>query len=517
MPKVSDESVRRSKGGNLLPGGQNAISGNLYNIVDDIKDSMKNVADRIDLIFNGNVDSQKSFSEFIDAFNKTRSQASEEFMSMMGFVSGGQSLSENTSYDNIKNNIQSFTKSIYENLNKTNKILTSDGMQVIVTNFNEQKLKKEKPQNIKVPEIKPVINIPDYSKQLDLLRYTIENSNKIASDNIIKVLTSNTNNQVNSVDLNSIKIKIDDLNFGKDSLGALKTLSDALNSVSKVKYEVKDQNIVQYLTGIDKSISKIDIDKLKKKISKVNKLLTNDFLGLCNAINSASIDSKKTMSQLSSVVELMNAIPSIGEIDKQKMKTLKKNLRSIYWMTTKSNILTGIGITSKGLISAIIENIVARSKEAGQGGFKSVGALAKFIESLVSLGEDTNVDRTKIMKTQMALWSLLRIYDTKGPIAYLTLQVKELGDEIFKNNVVGKNNSSLRAIEDMIEGIITVGDNIKFKDVAYTQLIATYALGTTWLYMNIIKSLSKINTDELAKIIGYNGNLRFIMQVVQRL
>ena len=274
---------------------------------------------------------------------------------------------------------------------------------------------------------------------------------------------------------------------------------------------------MQYLTGIDKSISKIDIDELKKKISKVNKLLTNDFLKLCKAINSASIDSKKTMSQLPSVVGLMNAIPSIGEIDKQKMKTLKKNLRSIYWMTTKSNILTGIGITSKGLISAIIENIVARSKEAGQGGFKSVGALAKFIESLVSLGEDTNVDRTKIMKTQMALWSLLRIYDTKGPIAYLTLQVKELGDEIFKNNVVGKNNSSLRGIEDMIEDISTIGNDVKFKDVAYTQLIATYALGTTWLYRNIIKSLSKINTDEVAKLIGYNGNLRFIMQVVQRL
>lgn len=476
MPKVSDESVSRSKGGNLLPSGQNAISGNLYNIVDDIKHSMENVLAGVDMIFSGNVDSQKSFSEFIDAFNKTRSQASEEFMSMMGFVSGGQNISENTRYDSIKTNIQSFTKSISENLDKTNEILTSDGMQVIVTNFNEQKLENEK--------------------------YKSNNTN---------------DNQVNPVDLNSLNIKIDDLNFGNDSLEALKTLSDALNSVSKVKYEVKDQNIVQYLTGIDKSISKIDIDNLKKKISKVNKLLTNDFLKLCDAINSASIDSKKTMSQLSSVVGLMNAIPSIGEIDKQKMKTLKKNLRSIYWMTTKSNILTGIGITSKGLISAIIENIVARSKEAGQGGFKSVDALAKFIESLVSLGEDTNVDRTKIMKTQMALWSLLRIYDTKGPIAYLTLQVKELGDEIFKNNVVGKNNSSLRAIEDMIEDISTVGNNIKFKDVAYTQLLATYALGNTWIYRNIIKSLSKINIDELTGLIGYGGKLSFIMQVVQRL
>lgn len=473
MAKISDESVRRSKGVNL-PGGiqqkdNNSITGDLSSIIENVAKDINKHIDKIysgiDAIFDGLVDPSQLL-------------LSESDKSLMSFVSGGQSISKNQSYSSKQTNIQQFAKSISENIKNTNKILTSDGMQVIVTNFNEQKLEKEKE------------------------KYNSNNTN---------------NNQINPVDLNSIKIKIDDLNFGEDSLKVLKTLSDALNSVAKVKYEVKDQNIVQYLTGIDKSISKINIDKLKKKISKVNKLLTNDFLGLCNAINSVSIYSKKTISQLSSVVELMNAIPSIGEIDKQKMKTLKKNLRSIYWMTTDFNILTGLGITSKGLISAIIKNIVDRSKEAGQGGFKSVGALAKFIESLVSLGENTNVDRTKIMKTQMALWSLLRIYDTKGPIAYLTLQVKELGDEIFKNNVVGKNNSSIRAIEDMIEDISTVGNNIKFKDIAYTKLIATYALGTTWLYMNIVKSLSKINNDELTKLIGDNGKLSFIMQVVQRL
>lgn len=460
MEKVSDEAVNRSKGGNLLPGG--SITGNLYEIVRDINDSMENVEAGIDMIFSGNVDSQKSFSEFINAFNKTKSQASEEFMSMMTFVSGGQSISENTNYSNIKTNIQSFTKKIQSSLD------------------------------------------------------TMENIQKIIDPGKgIKVIS--VNNVTDNSQNNNANVKLSDLNLGQDSLKVLKDLSNALNSVAKVKYEVKDQNIIQYLTGIDKSISKIDIDNLKKKISKVNKLLTNDFLKLCDAINSASIDSKKNMSQLSSVVELMNAIPSIGEIDKQKMKTLKKNLRSIYWMTTKSNILTGLGITSKGLISAIIENIVARSKEAGQGGFKSVGALAKFIESLVSLGEDTNVDRTKIMKTQMALWSLLRIYDVKGPIAYLTLQIKELGDNILKGNVVGKNNSSLSAIENMIEDISTIGNYIKFKDVVYSQLLATYALGSAWLYMSIVKSLSKIDDTELKKLIGDNGKLAFVMQVVQRL
>ena len=47
MPKVSEESVRRSKGGNLLPSGQNTISGNLYDIVDAIKESIKEVENGI--------------------------------------------------------------------------------------------------------------------------------------------------------------------------------------------------------------------------------------------------------------------------------------------------------------------------------------------------------------------------------------------------------------------------------------------------------------------------------------
>lgn len=123
MEKVSDKAVGRSKGGNLLPGG--LITGNLDEIVNSINDSIKNVEAGVDLIFNGNVDSQKSFSEFINAFNKTRSQASEEFMSMMGFVSGGQSISENTSYDNIKTNIQSFTKKIQSSLDTMQNIQKS--------------------------------------------------------------------------------------------------------------------------------------------------------------------------------------------------------------------------------------------------------------------------------------------------------------------------------------------------------------------------------------------------------
>ena len=187
MAKVSDESVRRSKGVNL-PGGipqkaNNSITGDLSSIIENVAKDINKHIDKIysgiDAIFDGLVDPSQLL-------------LSESDKSLMSFVSGGQSISKNQSYSSKQTNIQQFAKSISENLKKTNKILTSDGMQVIVTNFNEQKLKKEKPQNVevKVPEIEPVINIPDYSKQLDLLRDTIEKSSKIASDNIIKDITS---------------------------------------------------------------------------------------------------------------------------------------------------------------------------------------------------------------------------------------------------------------------------------------------------------------------------------------
>ena len=55
MEKVSDESVRRSNAGNLLPSGQNTISGNLYDIVDTIKESIKEVENGINSIINGNI------------------------------------------------------------------------------------------------------------------------------------------------------------------------------------------------------------------------------------------------------------------------------------------------------------------------------------------------------------------------------------------------------------------------------------------------------------------------------
>ena len=74
------------------------------------------------------------------------------------------------------------------------------------------------------------------------------------------------------------------------------------------------------------------------------------------------------------------------------------------------------------------------------------------------------------------------------------------------------NDCEFDNTDDFIEDL-----NEKFKDVAYTQLIATYALGTAWLYMGIVKSLSKIDDTELKKLIGDNGKLAFVMQVVQRL
>lgn len=489
-------STKRTKANVMMPSGQNTISGNLYDIVETISKSMKEVESGTDLLTSSLGDVENYVKVMTSQTNRIPEGLSEGIMSIMGFVSGGESINKNSQYSSIKNKINEFTKKMTTSFDVVQKLGTiiDPGNAIKVISVTNESPTKSKGTKLELEDIK-----------LD------KNSLDVIQD-LRKTLDSGIN-----VNLDKLKIDVEDINFSDKSISTLNDLTKALNKVVESNKNVRDsKNLSEFLLSLNTTMMSIDVKKLKRNIDNINNLLSRDFRELCITINDVSIDSKKKMSNLSSVVELMNAIPSIGEIDKEKMKVLKKNLRSIYWMTTSSNVLTGLGITSKGLISAIIQNIVERSKEVGQGGFKSVGALSQFIKSLVELGENTNVDRSKIMKAQVALWSLLRIYDVKGPIAYLVQQVKELGEEVKKSKLDGKN-SNLGSIESMINGVASIGNDIEFKDLAYGQLVASMTLGSSFILGKLVKTLSKINDDELKKLVGNNGKLSFVMEVVQRL
>ena len=541
MPKVSDESVLRSKGGNLLPSGQNAISGNLYDIVDAIKHSMENVLAGVDMIFSGNVDSQKSFSEFINAFNETRSQAFEEFMSVMGFVSGGQSISENTSYDNIKTNIQSFTKSISENLNKTNKILTSDGMQVIVTNFNEQKLKKEKPQNV---EVKPIINMPDYMEKLGMIESTIDNSNYGAADKIVEALQKFNKNNINNQIGNVIKtVNISDMSIVK-YFNYLKSIfkdtefkiknnvvnnSSNSSSVSSNTYTIKftDGKVFEDMTTLINSIATGDGKQLALELKKGN--IGDVIYSIIEPIarigkqkfNSNGLDNINTIVKhvqtiMSSIKDLklpkgqkmvdisaiFDSILKLGEYDKNKAKTMSKGLRKILWMVEKPNVLTSIGVWDRGLISKIIQNVIDRAAEAKKVEGSSLDDLNTFFETLSKVGTDSfNYD--DIQKTYESLSDVATMYAAKGPIINLISNILELDDNTIKADI-----EKLGQLKSLIVACTNITSGMTIKDIIKNSVKMQAAVISASIGFAIYKILDNLNEKKLNKQIKNVGKLQ---------
>ena len=539
MEKVSDNAVDRSKGGNLLPGG--SITGNLYEIVDNINDSIKNVEAGIDLIFRGNVDSQKSFSEFINAFNKTRSQASEEFMSMMGFVSGGQSISENTSYDNIKTNIQSFTKSISENLDKTNKILTSDGMQVIVTNFNEQKLKKEKPQNI---EVKPIINMPDYMEKLGMIESTIDNSNYGAADKIVEALQkfnkNNINNQIDNVvktvnisDMSIVKyfnylksifkdtefkIKNNVVNNSSNSSGVssntytikftdgkvFEDMTALINSIAtgdgkQLALELKKGNIGDVIYSIIEPIARIGKQKFNSNGLDNIDTIVKHVKTIMSSIKDLKLPKGQKMVDISAIFD---SILKLGEYDKNKAKTMSKGLRKILWMVEKPDVLTSIGVWDRGLISKIIQNVIDRAAEAKKVEGSSLDDLNTFFETLSKVGTGSfNYD--DIQKTYESLSDVATMYSPKGPIINLISNILELDDNTIKADI-----EKLGQLKSLIVACTTITSSMTIKDIMKNSIKMQAAVISASIGFAIYKILDNLNEKKLNKQIKNVGKLQ---------
>ena len=424
MAKVSDESVRRSKGVNL-PGGipqkdNNSITGDLSSIIENVAKDINKHIDKIysgiDAIFDGLVDPSQLL-------------LSESDKSLMSFVSGGQSISKNQSYSSKQTNIQQFAKSISENLKKTNKILTSDGMQVIVTNFNEQKLKKEKSQSteVKVPEIKPIINIPDYSKQLDLLRDTIERSSKIASDNIIKVLNSKNEIKekpqnvevkpiINMPDytekLGMIEYTIDNSNYG-----AADKIVEALQKFNKSNINSQVDNLVKTVNISDMSIVKY-FNYLKSIFKDTEFKIKNNVVQNSSS-NSSSVSSNTYTIKFTDGKVFEDMTTLINSIATGDGKQLALELK-------KANI--------GDVIYSIIEPIARVGKQKfSNDGLKNIDKIVKHVQTIMS-----SIEALKLPKGQKMV-DISAIFDS----------ILKLGD--YDKNKAKNMSKGLRKILWMVE------------------------------------------------------------------
>ena len=488
MAKISDESVRRSKGVNL-PGGipqkdNNSITGDLSSIIENIA---KDINNHIDKIYSG-IDA--IFDSLVDP---SQLLLSESDKSLMSFVSGGQSISKNQSYSSKQTNIQQFAKSISENLKKTNKILTSDGMQVIVTNFNEQKLKKEKPQNVevKVPEIKPVINIPDYSKQLDILRFTIENSNKIASDNIIKVLTNKNEIKekqqnvevkpiINMPDytekLGMIEFTIDNSNYG-----AADKIVEALQKFNKSNINSQFDNFVKTVNISDMSIVKYF--NYLKSIFKDTEFKIKNNVVQNNSSNSSSISSNTYTIKFTDgkvfedMTTLINSIAT-GDGKQLAIELKKGNIGDVIYSIIEPIARIGKqkfnndGLNNINTIVKHVQTIMSSIKDLKLPKGQKIVDISAIFDSILKLGE---YDKSKAKTMGKGLRKILWMVEKPDVLTSIGVWDRGLISKIIQN-VIDRaaeakkvEGSSLDDLNTFFETLSKVGtDSFNYDDIQKT-------------------------------------------------
>lgn len=608
------ETINRTQGEVNMPGGNkkpevkqeknNAVSGGLSTIVDEIKNSLKRIDDWKTRIFS--VDGKSD--------NPKKNLLNMERRSLMAFLSG-QTVSEVKDFEATQSYIVNFHKTMATALdgltkvyteNNTDKInnayknLANGSINVVLTNDitkkdNKDKDKKDNSKDVLETNIFKICNdIEDNTKEQleylkkvfgklinkkenqvttkskknkvgnnfvkldssyieDLKDVIIENSSKKTvekisdKDGILSLIVNNIgkylgndNSEINIFSvLSLISDKIDE--FGKNINIPELTISqisidNIVKSIENIKLtlpeiEISDNskksidNLVKSIDNLQTSVSNIkdvstrlpqDIirqinslgsittsDSQIKRAAKYIKTYNDEFFSndgvlrqLLKNINGLNFNSKNLNTGINDLNSLLQTLPSIGNIDKESMKLMKKNLYQLYWMTTKSNILTKVGITSKGIISAIIENIKARSEDVNNGGVKNFANIMGYLVKLIELYKDKSTEKS-LDSTKHNLYMLAYLYCENGPVSALFEELKNLGDYAIEKNLYGPKDNKTHIIQETIVNASIVDRKILLKDILESTAKVQLILFQTYLYRKIIKSLSKLNTKSL--------------------
>lgn len=623
------ETINRTQGEVNMPGGNkkpevkqennNAVSGDLSTIVDEIKNSLKRIDEWKTRIFSADGKSD----------NPKKNLLNIERRSLMAFLSG-QTISEVKDFEATQTYIVNFHKKIanaldglsnvYVNTNDINSAyenLASGSINVVLTNDitkkdNKDKDKKDNSKDVLETNIFKICNdIEDNTKEQleylkkvfgklinkkgnqitqkskkskvgndfvkldssyieDLKDVIIENSSKKTvekisdKDGILSLIANNIdkylgdNNEVNIFGvLSLISDKIDE--FGKNINIPELTISEAsidniVTSIENVKLkldlpkiEISDNskksidNLVKSINNLQISVSNIkdvstrlpqDIirqinslgsittsDSQIKKAAKYIKTYNDEFFSndgvlrqLLKNINELNFNSKNLNTGINDLNSLLQILPSIGNIDKESMKMMKKNLHQLYWMTTKSNILTKVGITSKGIISAIIENIKARSEDVNNGGIKNFANIMGYLVKLIELYKDKSTEKS-LDSTKHNLHMLAYLYCENGPVSALFEELKNLGDYAIEENLYGSKDNKTHIIQETIINAGIVDRKILLKDILESTAKVQLILFQTYLYRKIIKSLSKLDTKSLETI--KNTSIPYLFDIIK--
>lgn len=504
----------------------NVISGTLSSIVDEIK--KLNEAEAESIKTNKAIGTTIETSTLLNHIN--------DMMSIVAGAMVGDNAADKKGYSSLKSLIKKETAvlDVTQKLGKVLKIdfnkffqdivkTTQEGQKEIISSIETgsndivdilHNLKFPKPKEGGLdPNIAAISDsITDILKNVNDTKLTLDNILKEVSKGTTTSSVSNTNFDVDSFldELVKRKLQMETISVdGKihvDGIDA-KSLNELLKNVGN---SAKLNMVEKTLGGIVSLFQMMGTKELlsstknsEKTIKSMSALLGKggQLQSLLTNIKELQVEANKNSKDIgSSIGELFNSIIGLGNLDKEGLKKMKSNLKELDWMTRKDDVLTGMGVWSKGLIYRIIKNIVDICDEAKTSEGK-VKQIVNFLDSVVKLG--TSLDPKEMKEFRNGLYQLYSIYGPDGLFWDFTKGLSGHDDEILAANVTLDflSNHSGTGIFDKLEDIA----DFKYKD-AMNIFTAVQGLSLMGKEMNKLQDnwdgvekdrLDKIKTDNI--------------------
>ena len=302
------------------------------------------------------------------------------------------------------------------------------------------------------------------------------NKNNISKD-IKSILDTITGNEQNKNKLSNTERDLDNkqssvkyshiITFDDDAKTIFNSALDALNNINN-QQSGKATNCISSITQLIESLVIIrninDVEDIKNKLQIISGKNDNDksIIFYINKIfsNLKGVDSSNK-NQLDSISAILNSIASIGSIDEAGMKTSIKNLKILKKLTARPNILSKVGISNRGLLYAIMDNIVRLGNDAQQKGkgspHMSLLALSSFLKTICEMGEK-HIDTDAIESSIEALDLVIGMYSEGGEFYELIDTIVGFEKKIDSTYETVKGVSD--KLKNMFNGLQTSADII---------------------------------------------------------
>lgn len=417
----------------------------LFTSVNSIKESTKRINDLYDL-FNGTDESKPSYFDIIDGVMNLAT--SDDINKVIKSIKGSDK--ESNASNNIKSTIETYIGYVVDAVNRNN--ISKD--------------------------IKSI---------LDTITGNVQNGNKLSNTE------RDTNNKQSSIEYSHIITFDDDAKTIFNN--ALETLKNINNSSGKAT------NCISSITQLIESLAIIqnikDIDDIKKKLQIISGNNDNDksiifyIKKISKNLNDVNLSNKN---QLDGISGVLNSIANIGSVDEACMETTIKNLKILKKLTARPNILSKVGISNRGLLYTIMDNIVRLGNDAQQKGkgspHMSLLALSSFLKTICEMGEK-HIDTDAIESSIEALDLVIGMYSEGGEFYELIDTIVGFEKKIDSTYETVKNVSD--KLKNMFNGLQTSADIIDFDRLGQMAkgLLALTGISVQLYLLNKITSYIK--------------------------